>query len=281
MRWSQSIRMYIWGQGKIGYLTGDKQAPAKDATCATWDAENSLVMTWLVNSMDKDISSNYMCYPTAKELWDGINQMYYDLGNQSQVYELTLKLGEIRLRANNVTKYFNSLKRLWQDLDLFNNYEWKSVKDCNHNKKTMEDNCIFKFLVGLNIEFDEVRGRIIGRQPLPSIGEVFSEVRREEGCRSVMLGKKVAGAPVKNSALAASEANATRAITSQQKTNDKPRVWCDHCNKLRHTQETCWKIHGKPTNWKGSQPGDKPNCVFLKLKRVPLVKSRCIFFLNF
>ena len=41
----------------------------------------------------------------------------------------------------------------------------------------VESSRIFKFLAGLNVEFDEVRGRIIGRQPLPSIGEVFSEVR--------------------------------------------------------------------------------------------------------
>ena len=85
--------MYIRGRGKIGYLTGDRKAPApEDPAYATWDAENSMVMTWLVNSMDEDISSNYLCYSMAKELWDNVNQMYSDLGNQSQVYELTLKL---------------------------------------------------------------------------------------------------------------------------------------------------------------------------------------------
>lgn len=122
LRWSQSVRMYIRGRGKIGYLTGDKKEPdPKDANYPTWDAENSMVMTWLVNSMEEDISSNYMCYHTAKELWDNVNQMYSDLENQSQVYEVTLKLGEIRQGEDNVTKYFNSLKRLWQDLDLYNN----------------------------------------------------------------------------------------------------------------------------------------------------------------
>ena len=59
-----------------------------------------MVMAWLVNATDYDISSNYMCYPTAKELWDNINQMYFDSGNQSQIYELQLKLGEIRLGGN-------------------------------------------------------------------------------------------------------------------------------------------------------------------------------------
>ena len=67
-------------------LIGDKKEPAKeDPSYATWDAENSMLMTWLVKSMEEDISSNYMCYPTAKELWDNVNQMYSYLGNQSQI----------------------------------------------------------------------------------------------------------------------------------------------------------------------------------------------------
>ena len=85
--------------------------------------------------MDEDINSNYMCYPNAKELWDNINQMYSDMENQSQVYELTLKLSEIRQGEDNITKYFNSLKRLWHDLGLFSTYDGKSTEDCNHNKK--------------------------------------------------------------------------------------------------------------------------------------------------
>lgn len=138
----------------MGYLTGEKKAPAvDDPAYVTWDAENSMVMTWLVNSMEEDISSNYMCYPTAQELWENVNQMYSDLGNQSQIFELILKLGEMRQGEHNVTKYFNSLKRIWQDLDLFNTYEWKSPEDAQHHKKTVEDGRIFKFLAGLNVEF--------------------------------------------------------------------------------------------------------------------------------
>ncbi|KAL5555937.1 hypothetical protein UlMin_038173 [Ulmus minor] len=144
-------------------------------------------------------------------------------------------------KDSTVTKYFNPLKRVWQDLDLFSDYEWKSVKDCNHNNKSMEDNCIFKFLTGLNIEF--VRGclklgRIIGRHPLPSIVEVFSEVRREESRMNVMLGKRAVGAPVENSALVASDANASTAITNLRKIDDKPRCGA--------TVATNFVILGKP-----------------------------------
>ena len=106
----------------MGYLIDEKTPPAEDDPAyVTWDAENSMVMTWLVNSMEEDIRSNYMCYPTAQELWENVNQMY--LGNQFQIFELTLKLGKMRQGEDSVTKYFNSLKRVWQDLDLFNTYE--------------------------------------------------------------------------------------------------------------------------------------------------------------
>lgn len=82
---------------KIDYLTGATKEPDNtDPSHATWDAENSMVMTWLVNSMEEDIGSNYMCCTMVKELWDNVTQMYSNLGNQSQVYELTLKLGDIR-----------------------------------------------------------------------------------------------------------------------------------------------------------------------------------------
>ena len=58
--------MYIRGRGKIGYLTGDTVEPEKtDAGYAAWDAENSMIMAWLVNSI-KEISANYMCYPSVK-----------------------------------------------------------------------------------------------------------------------------------------------------------------------------------------------------------------------
>ena len=74
--------MYIRGQGKIGYIIGDKKVPANDDPLyATWDAENSMVMPWLVNSIEEDISSNYMCYPIVKELWNNVSKMYSDMGN--------------------------------------------------------------------------------------------------------------------------------------------------------------------------------------------------------
>ncbi|XP_042401270.1 uncharacterized protein LOC121991323 [Zingiber officinale] len=211
--------------------------------------------------MEEEIDTNYMCFPTAYELWENINQMYSDLENQSQIFELTLKLGELRQGEEPVTKYFNSLKRIWQDLDLFYAYEWKNVEDGQYHKKTMEDSRIFKFLAGLNVEFDGVRRRIIGRRPLPSLGEVFSKVRREESRRNVMLGKKEPTTIIEGSTLTSTGSNIRRDTANLRKPEEKSVLWCDFCSKPRHTRETCCKIHGKPANFK-SKSGEKNERIF-------------------
>ncbi|XP_041009638.1 uncharacterized protein LOC121253694 isoform X3 [Juglans microcarpa x Juglans regia] len=76
---------------------------------------------------------------------------------------------------------------LWQELDLSFEEEWKCTGDSVRYKKRLENERVFEFLVGLNQDLDDVRGRILGRRPLPSTREVFSEVRQEENRRKVML----------------------------------------------------------------------------------------------
>ena len=115
--------------------------------------------------------------------------MYSDLGNYSQIYELQQKISKTQQGEDNVTRYFNVLKGLWQDLDLFNDYEWKNPDDCNYNKM-VENARIFKFLAGLNDEFDDVRGRILGRQSLTPLEKVSFEVRCEDCRRNVMMKRK-------------------------------------------------------------------------------------------
>lgn len=121
---------------------------------------------------------------------------------------------------------------MWQYLDLFSSYELKSPENGKHYKKMVKDNRIFRFLIGLNAEFDEVWGRII---PLPSMGEVFSEVQREESRKLVMLGKKISTGVINSetSAPVTCEANVGKKI------DEKPSIYCDACEKPYLKCETC------------------------------------------
>ncbi|RVX04688.1 Retrovirus-related Pol polyprotein from transposon RE1 [Vitis vinifera] len=86
----------------------------------------------------------------------------------------------------------------------------------------------------------------MGIKPLPSLREAFSEVRREESRKKVMMGSKEQPAPTLDaSALAARSFNSSG---GDRQKRDRP--WCDYCKKPGHYKETCWKLHGKPADWK-------------------------------
>ena len=74
-------------------------------------------------------------------------------------------------------------------MDLCHEDEWDCPTDSVRYKNMEENDRVYVFLARLNQELDEVRGRILGKKPLPSICEVFSKVRREETRRKVMLKK--------------------------------------------------------------------------------------------
>ncbi|RVW80333.1 Leucine-rich repeat receptor protein kinase MSL1 [Vitis vinifera] len=92
----------------------------------------------------------------------------------------------------------------------------------------------------------------MGVKPLPSLREAFSEVRREESRKNLMMGSHQQLNMAESSALKTQFAP----FDNRQKIKGG-RPWCDHCRKPRHSRETCWKIHGKPVDWKPRQPLEK------------------------
>ena len=149
-----------------------------------------MVLAWLINSMEAAFGQTYLFLPTAKDLWDAVQETYLDLGNAAQMFEIKTKLEDIKQGSYSVTQYYNILQNAWQKLDLFYNMEWKCAEDNAHYCKILEKERAFDFLAGLNKELDEVRGQILGKEPLPSVREIFSEVQREKSRPKVTLGEQ-------------------------------------------------------------------------------------------
>ena len=253
LQWSQSILMFIRGKEKDDYITGASAAPETTAsTYKKWIAENNMVMSWLVNSMTADIGENFLSFDTAKEIWDTAKETFSDKENTSEIIQIEGILHDLRQGNLTVTEYFNTLTRLWRQLDTFEVHNWNCVTDGFLYKKIVEGKRVFKFLLGLNKNLDEIRGRIMGVKPLPSLREAFSEVRREESRKNLMMGSHQQLNMAESSALKTQFAP----FDNRQKIKGG-RPWCDHCRKPGHSRETCWKIHGKPVDWKPRQPLEK------------------------
>ncbi|KAI5430515.1 hypothetical protein KIW84_034918 [Lathyrus oleraceus] len=187
-------------------------------------------------------SKPYMFLPSAKDVWETVKETYSDIQNSSQIFGLKSKLWHAKQGDRSVTVYYNELLTLWQELDLCYDDNWRCTEDSVLFLKRQENDRVFMFLVGLNKDLDDVRGRVLRKVPLPTLREIFAEIRREEARQGIMMGKTQRNSESEGLALA------TRNLDEGRRSDKVP--WCDHCKREWHTRETCWKLKAKAPNWK-------------------------------
>ena len=106
-------------------------------------------------------------------------------------------------------------------------------------------------------DFKEVRSRILGHSPLPSLLEVYAEVKREESSIKVMTPTpEIPVLPSDSSAFISKNA-----VTSNSSASPKGKPICDHCKKPGHTRDKCWELYGKPADWKPRKSKPRGNQV--------------------
>lgn len=102
-------------------MTGAITAPSTTAAdYSTWEAEKSIIMAWLINSMEPSIGRTYLFYQTAME----------DLGySPRNLFPLKINLNASRFGQKLATPNKENLTELWQETDLFYEIGWAGPTD--------------------------------------------------------------------------------------------------------------------------------------------------------
>ena len=86
--WSQIIEMHIIGKRNKRYNTRRKAAPVEnDPSYDEWEVVDSMIKSWLINSMNDKPMAHFVQCRKAKEVWDVVKKSYLDVSDSSQVYE--------------------------------------------------------------------------------------------------------------------------------------------------------------------------------------------------
>ncbi|KAK0590924.1 hypothetical protein LWI29_033270 [Acer saccharum] len=258
LKWSQFVQTFLKGKGKLSHLLGSRP-PKEDPKYATWDEADSMVMSWLWNSMAPEISDTCMFLKTAQDIWDTCKQTYSRVHDAAQIYDIKTRISNTKQGTHSVTEYANILQNLWQELDYYQCIKMESSKDAATLRRFLEKERIYVFLAGLNIEFDAVRVQVLGKEDLLSLNEAIGIIRGEESRRGVMLESKT----VERSAMIMKEAKRGGSSNNNNsyaggwsetaKFGSRDPVVCTYCKKPYHTRDRCWKLHGKPSNLQNLQ----------------------------
>nr|KYP41699.1 hypothetical protein KK1_036913 [Cajanus cajan] len=254
LQWSQYIRRILKGRSRLDHINGGGPGP-NDSNFPIWDNEDSLIMTWMWHSMIPEISQNYMFYSSAKEIWDDLQNTFSLKKDFATCYDIESMIFNTKQGSLSILEYHRILNGLWIELD-----QYQTIKMCKidvvAHVKAVERGRIFKFLHGLNHEYDPIRVQILGREKLASLSEVFFMVRGEETRRAVMLDGGISN----TDSTMTTRKGVHKGVNARGKSFVKGNRgdYCSYCRRSRHTKETCFKLHGRNNvlermgNYKGS-----------------------------
>ncbi|XP_028083317.1 uncharacterized protein LOC114284582 [Camellia sinensis] len=179
--------------------------------------------------MVPEIGEGYLSMDTAQDIWEAVATMYSRKGNFSQTFELRRSIDRFVQGEMTILQYFTFLSNGWKRLDHLQDYKPVCPTDSAGYRKFVEQVRVFKFLEGLNVEFDPVRSRVLGMDTLPSLQEAFAYVQNEE----------------------------SHGDHGSRPPSEKDTLFCDFCRRPHHTCETCWKLHGQPSGGRGDRSSSR------------------------
>ena len=111
--WSRALVLALTTKKKIGFVNGkvtklDLDSPLYE----DWESCNTMMLSWMINSMHVDVSSNIMYCEIAREMWIEL-QNVFSQGNGPKIYNLQTEISQIRQNQMSVTEFYTKFKRLW------------------------------------------------------------------------------------------------------------------------------------------------------------------------
>ncbi|XP_030504972.1 uncharacterized protein LOC115719940 [Cannabis sativa] len=171
--WSKAMQLAISVKNKIGFLDGSipKPSPSDLILYNAWIGNNNIVISWILNSVSKEISSSILYDESTSTIWNDLKIRFHQR-NGPHVYNLRKDLMNLRQDNQTVSMYFTRLKTIWEELTNF-----RPSCTCNGctcgGVKRLQDHYhmehIMSFLMVLSDSYSQVRGSILLMDPLPEI----------------------------------------------------------------------------------------------------------------
>ncbi|XP_022041183.1 uncharacterized protein LOC110943757 [Helianthus annuus] len=242
--WSSAMKLALEAKNKYGFIDGKCVRSESDSVLASqWDRCNSVVLTWLLNSISEELFLGQVFSKLASEVWTDLKESFYRVDG-SIVYDLYKRINSVSQNGTSVAEYYNKLTTMWKQFDAMLHLptcSCQAAKDFNDFSTLIK---LMQFLMGLDDVYQSVRTNLLTREPLPSVKVAFSVVSREESHRMSSTGSKT-----QNVAFV----SRTNQSFDQKKRFNKgsnSNLKCTHCNMLGHTVDRCFEIIGYPYGFK-------------------------------
>jgi len=245
--WSHSMRVALLAKNKIAFVDGTcRREQYKGDLEHEWERCNAFVLSWITNSVSKELANGLMFSSNAHNVWMDLKERF-DKRNLTRIYQLHREICTMSQGTLSVSEYYSKLRNLWDE-----HISLVPLPSCECDKYMeyadhMEKQKFIQFLMGLNETFAQSRSHILMIVPSPNLNQAYNMIMQDESQRvqSHMISALV-------SPLQQLDMNDPTALSSMhhnkfKKPND---LYCEHCHMRNHTTKYCYKLIGYPSDHK-------------------------------
>lgn len=190
--WSIAMNIALDAKNKLVFVDGSLVRPLEShPTFRIWSRCNSMVKSWILNTVSKQIYKSILHFNDASEIWKDL-QTRFHITNLPRSYQLSQQIWSLQHGPMDLSTYYTTLKTLWDELDGANCVTTCRTCDCCKATATKADHAkVIKFLAGLNESYAVIRSHIIMKKNVPELAEVYNLLDQDHtrgiSFRSTML----------------------------------------------------------------------------------------------
>ncbi|RVW24419.1 Retrovirus-related Pol polyprotein from transposon RE2 [Vitis vinifera] len=222
---------------------------------------NNLVLSWLMNSIAKEIRGSLLYFTNAFDIWEEL-KIRYLRSDGPRVFSLEKSLSSI-LKIRNLSLNILVNSRLYGMNTLaiilspvadgnLNRCSCNILKDLTDRQQS---NYVMKFLMGLHDSYSAIRSQLLPQSPLLSMSRVFSLLLQEESQRSLT---NAVGISIDSQAMIVEQSSRIVSTSNTQFTKQKGKsnAIYSHCGYSGHLVDKCFQLIGYPPGWKEPEEKD-------------------------
>lgn len=182
--WKYFMIIALLARNKLCFVDGSlPKSLSTSSSYKSWSMCNDMVISWILGALSTSIGRSVIYSTSAHQMWLKLDERY-GVSNGAQLFGLHKELTEVSQGNQSISNYFTKIKMLWDDID---SLCLAPICTCGCHygaaqklTQFQQDQQVIQFLMGLNDSYNMMRGSILMRSPLPSLGHVYTLLLQEE-----------------------------------------------------------------------------------------------------